>query len=196
MGETMKHKLLKLTMMSVMAISVSGCASISEGECITGSWTDIGYKDGVKGKSRGRLADYAKTCAKYGVSPDRQAYLTSFEQGVTQYCTYERGYERGENGSDFNQVCAARPHSGFAQGYDEGRLVYDIKHEHEKLIEAYEDRREAYEEVMRRLTEDELELDERKRLKKKLSRLEGELVDLRIDVRDYERRYDLARHHF
>jgi len=185
-----------LACLGLSSMGLSGCASISKEECQVGSWADIGYKDGARGKKRGRLADYAKTCAKYGISPDRQAYLTAFEQGVTKYCTYERGFERGETGSSFNQVCAHRPQSGFADGYDAGRIVYEIHNEHRNLIEAYEDRYAAYEDVTRRLAEDDLGADERKRLKKKVSRLDREIEDLRIDVRAHERLYDLPRHHF
>ena len=183
-------------LISAISVGLASCASISESDCLAGSWSDIGYKDGVRGKQRGKLANYAKTCSKYGVLPDRQAYLTAFEQGVTKYCTYERGYERGENGNDFNQVCADKPQSGFAEGYDAGRVVYEIYSEHENLISAYENRYDAIIEVERKLSEDELPDKERKRLRSKLYRLENEAEDLRIDIRAYERLYDLPRHGF
>ncbi len=192
----MRASILKIAALSIAAIGLTSCASISEGECVTGSWSDIGYKDGVNGKARGKLADYSKTCAKYGVTPDRSAYLAVFDQGLVKYCTYEQGFERGENGSSFNQVCADDPQSGFAQGYDEGRVVYEIYAEHKSLISNYDDTLEALAEVRRRLAEDEQTPEERKRLTKKQYRLEGELEDIRIDVRAHERVNNLPRHRF
>ncbi len=192
----MRTSILGIAVLSLASLAMSGCATISEDECITGSWSDIGYKDGVNGGARGKLADYAKTCAKYGVTPDRAAYLTAFDQGLVKYCTYEQGFERGENGSSFNQVCADDPQSGFAQGYDEGRIVYEIYAEHKSLIENYDDTLEALVEVRRRLAEDEETPEERKRLTKKQYRLEGELEDIRIDVRAHERVNNLPRHRF
>jgi len=190
----MRVSILKCTALSIIAVGLAGCATISEDECVTGSWSDIGYKDGVNGTARGKLADYAKTCAKYGVTPDRTAYLAAFDQGLLKYCTYEQGFERGENGRSFNQVCGGDPQSGFAQGYDDGRIIYEIHAEHKRLIETYDDTLEALIEVRRRLAEDELEPEERKRLTKKQYRLEGELDDNRIDIRAHERVNDLPRH--
>jgi len=55
----------------------------------------------------------------------------------------ELGLELGENGSSFNQVCSGNLASGFSQGYDQGRAIYDINREHERLISEYDDTLEA-----------------------------------------------------
>lgn len=203
----MRVSILSAAILSIATIGLIGCASISEDECISGSWSDLGYKDGVKGAARDRLGDYAKTCAKYGVQPDRTAYITAFDNGLVKYCTYEQGFELGENGSSFNQVCSSNPASGFSQGYDEGRAVYEIYREHKRLISEYEDTLEALVNVRGRLAGDIFDEDkegnviplsasERKRLTKKQYRLEGVLDDLRQDVRDFEYANDLPRHSF
>lgn len=203
----MQNSIFKASIILGVALGLVGCASISEGECVTGNWSDIGYKDGVKGKPRGKLADYAKTCAKYGAKPNRDAYLSAFENGLAKYCTYERGFELGENGSSYNQVCSGNLSTGFSQGYDEGRVVYEIYREHKGLISEYEDTLDAIVDVRGRLAGDKGDLDddgnviplnsnERKRLTKKQYRLEGELEDLRQDIRDFEYANNLPRHSF
>lgn len=203
----MRVSILSAAVLSVVVLGLSGCASISESECISGSWSDIGYKDGVKGKARDKLTDYAKTCAKYGVQPNRDAYLKAFENGLVKYCTYEQGYELGENGNTYNQVCSGNNATGFSQGYDEGRAVYEIYREHKRLIREYDDTLEALVNVRGRLAGDIVDKDddenvialsakERKRLVKKQYRLEGELDDLRQDVRDFEYDNNLPRHGF
>ena len=203
----MRVSILNAAIFSLAAIGFAGCASISKEECVTGNWSDIGYQDGAKGKVRGKLADYTKTCAKYGAEPNREAYLTAYESGLVKYCTYQRGYDLGENGSSYNQVCSGNLADGFSQGYEEGRVVYEIYSEHKRLISEYEDTLDALVDVRGRLAgnigdTDEggniipLSASERKRLTKKQYRLEGELDDYRQDIRDYEYANDLPRHSF
>jgi len=203
----MRSSILNAAILSVTVIGLTGCASISEGECLSGNWSDMGYKDGVNGKSRDKLADYVKTCAKYGAEPNRQAYLTAFESGLVKYCTYEQGFELGENGSSYNQVCSGNLSNRFSQGYDEGRVVYQIHREHKRLIAEYEDTLDALLDVRGRIAGDivnedkdgnaiPLSASERKRLVEKQYRLEGELEDLRRDIRDFEYEHDLPRHSF
>lgn len=203
---------MRITLLNSVLVSAAigvfgGCASFSKGECISGNWSDIGYKDGANGKSRGRLADYSKICAKHGVEPNRSAYLKAFEDGLVKYCTYERGYALGENGSAYNQVCSGNLSNGFSQGYDEGRAVYELYREHKRLIGNYEDTLNALVDVRSRLAGDNQETNEagevipitakeRKRLTKKQYRLEAELEDIRQDVRDFEYANNLPRHKF
>ena len=73
----MRFSILGNAIVSIGALGLVGCASISKDECVSGNWSDIGYQDGTKGKARGKLAEYAKTCAKYGAQPNRDAYLTA-----------------------------------------------------------------------------------------------------------------------
>ena len=203
----MRVPILNAVILSGVVIGLTGCASISEDECISGNWSDIGLKDGMNGKSRGKLADYAKTCIKYGVEPNRDVYLTAFENGLVKYCTFEQGLKLGENGSSYNQVCSGDLANGFSQGYDEGRVVYEINREHKRLISDYEETLEDLVDVRGRLAGDIIDKDvegniiplstsERKRLTKKQYRLEGELDDKRQDVRDFEYANDLPRHRF
>ena len=203
----MRVPILNAVILSGAIIGLTGCASISKDECISGNWSDIGYKDGVNGKSRGKLADYAKTCMKYGAEPNRDVYLMAFESGLVKYCTFEQGLKLGENGSSYNQVCSGDLANGFSQGYDEGRVVYEINREHKRLISDYEETLEDLVDVRGRLAGDIIDKDgegniiplntsERKRLTKKQYRLEGELDDKRQDVRDFEYANDLPRHRF
>lgn len=187
----------KIVVMLGLSLSIlGGCASISEEDCQIGAWSEYGYEDGVKGKSSDRVSDYAKTCAEHGVKPDIDAYLASYERGIQRYCTYQQGYELGENGSSYNQACAGDLAADFAAGYDEGRVVYEIYQEHKRLISDYEDTVDALVETRRKLREDELTDDERRRLEKKEIRLEDRREDTRIDIRAFERLHDLPRYDF
>lgn len=183
---------------SVLAVGVlfSGCASISEEDCQIGAWSEYGYKDGLNGSSSSRVSKYAEKCGKHGITPDSAAYLAGYENGIVKYCTYERGYARGENGDSYNQACSGPLAADFAPGYDAGRAVFEIYEERRSLIANYEDTVDALVEVRRKLREDELTDGERRRLIKKEVRLEDRADDIRIDVRAFERIHDLPRHNF
>lgn len=188
----MKQLILGATCL-IMIGTFSGCETISEEDCQIGAWGEYGYKDGLNGRSSARIAKYAEKCGKVEIKPDKTAYLEGYDQGVRKYCTYERGYERGERGESYNQVCSGDLAVDFAPGYDAGRVVYEIYQEHKSLVSRYDDRIEALNEVERRLREEEMDDKERKRLKKKARRLDGEADDLRIDIRAFERIHNLPR---
>ena len=189
----------------VLSCGLVGCASISENECLAGAWSDIGYQDGVNGRQKGKLADYAEDCARYAVAPDRQAYLQAYDQGLMEYCTYSQGLELGEGGKSFNQACSGHLSNGFAQGYEEGRLRYAIYQEHTELVADYEDVLETLVDVRARLAGDigdkddngsvvPLDTKQTERLIKRQYRLEGELDDLRRDIREFEHANQLPRY--
>ncbi len=169
------------------AMTMTGCATLSEGECQAGNWSDMGYRDGENGAKRGRLADYANACSEYGVNINRDAYLTSYEAGLAQYCVPDNGFDIGRKGRSYNNVCGAPQYGAFRDAYAQGRSIYDMEREHERLIGALDDVEEEIDDVRRRLIEDELSDDERKRLRRKRDRLEDERQDLRYQLRDFER---------
>jgi hypothetical protein len=173
------------------ALLLPGCATLSESQCVAGNWGDRGYQDGENGAKRSRLADYADSCSEYGIDIDREAYLTSYETGLAQYCVPDNGFDIGRRGRSYKNVCGAPQYGAFRDAYAQGRVIYEIEQEHERLIEAVDDIEDEIEDVRRRLAEDELSDDERYRLRKKRDRLEDERQDLRYDLRRFEREHGL-----
>ena len=185
---------LGLAVMSGTALS--GCASISKDTCEAGNWEALGYKDGTRGVRRDKVASYADRCSKYGISLNTAEYITGFNAGLPTYCTYERGYALGEAGSRYNQVCAGELAVDFAPGYDDGRAVYAIVQEHSALINRVTSRLDDIAGVRGRLETEDLTPEDRKRLRKKLSRFKAEVDERRIDLRAFERLHDLPRYSF
>ena len=184
---------------SVLVIGVGvllpACASISEQECQAGNWADLGYRDGVNGKSRDRLSDYVQTCGEYGgglaTNIDRSAYLSSYETGLTHYCTYDKGFERGKGGDSSNAVCAGPMAADFRAGYDDGYGEYELRQRYDKYEKDITDSENELQDVKDRLGDPAIEADEKERLHKKKKRLLRELDNLRWDFRSFRRKYDL-----
>lgn len=169
------------------AVLSTGCATISEDSCIAGSWESLGYEDGRNGESRGNFTKIAEICGKYGVSADATQYRLGYDQGLPLYCSYNRGFNHGEDGSSLKSECREINATPYFHGYDDGRVVYEIRREYNNLVEAYEATRTALMNVSERLSIDALDADERKRLRKKERRLQRELDENRIDIRAFER---------
>lgn len=139
---------------------ISGCATLSEDECLTADWESIGYEDGAAGKPAARIADHRKACAEHGVTPNMAAYRHGRELGLREFCRPDRAYQLGRSGRPYSAACPAEVVDRFAAAYDAGREVYDL----ERSIQ---------------LTEGQLRLRQRELadLSQSIEKLDRELVD-------------------
>ena len=86
---------------------LAGCATLSEEQCLSADWGRIGSVDGTRGRTAGFLANHARACEAVGVTPDRAAWEAGRQQGLRLYCTPERAYAEGRDGSLLSPVCPA-----------------------------------------------------------------------------------------
>ncbi|GLQ19153.1 DUF2799 domain-containing protein [Algimonas porphyrae] len=194
----MKRLTVMLAIGAMSASVLSSCATISEEACRAGSWQDIGFEDGEKGRSRSRLANIAETCAKYNVVPDRVAYIRGLEEGLVRYCTPDTGYSSGRNGQPPNAECEAGAYSDYLDAHADGVLVYQLYAERDSLVDRWQNRRDKYLDVRSRLDAvdpdgEGLSAKERRRLESWAARLDHEMDDIRIEIRAFERIHDLDR---
>lgn len=85
---------------------LSACATLSEDECRSGNWRDIGVADGADGREPDHLARHAKACADYGIAPDAAAWEEGRKAGLPLYCRPERAWREGADGRRLTSVCA------------------------------------------------------------------------------------------
>jgi hypothetical protein len=106
--------------------ALAGCASdsVSESQCIAGDWQTVGYRDGVNGYRSTELLEHQNACVKHGVIPDRASYMAGWEQGVREYCEAHNGYDVGERGNVYNNVCPDDQREAFLAAYHDGRQLY------------------------------------------------------------------------
>jgi hypothetical protein len=103
---------------------LGGCATLSETECRSSDWYDIGFRDGRNGEPQDRISRHAGACADHGVAPDRARYLEGHEAGLTHYCTQHNGLRAGESGSTYQGVCSLGEEDAFLSGYQVGHALY------------------------------------------------------------------------
>ena len=111
----------------VLALCISGCASMSADECATGDWYTIGFEDGSRGYTAARLGDHRKACAEHGVAPDFTAYRAGHEEGVRDYCRPSRGFRLGSSGGSYQGICSADLEPAFLDAYNSGYQLYNLK---------------------------------------------------------------------
>jgi len=188
------YKKIAMGLMAASALALSACSSVvSEEVCQVGNWEAQGFEDGSKGRSPGRLNKIVEACTEYGLSVDNQAWLKGYEAGLPRYCTYERGFERGESGSSYNQVCGGELAQEYGPGYEDGRQQYAIYQQYEKLIERYEYKRQRLYELRRQLREPEISDQRRRNLQRGIQRHEYDIDELRYAIRQFERRHNIRR---
>lgn len=149
--------------------ALSGCTTLSQGECLTGDWYTVGRDDGSRGLQRSRLFEHHKACAEYGVRPDPVAYDAGRQAGLLRYCTPDRGFNEGRDGDAYRNVCPLETERGFLAGYRSGKIIHDAE-------EALDDVEREISSREYKLDDDDEELtkDERARLVRELRDLERE----------------------
>ena len=104
---------------------LTGCASLSKEECLTGDWFAIGQQDGKSGRVGDLQYDrHIVACERVDVIPDRNAWAQGHAAGLQQYCTPLSGLKEGEAGRNYRDVCPASSEAGFLRGYDLGLAAY------------------------------------------------------------------------
>ncbi len=117
----------KLLASALLMLGLPGCATMNQAECTTVDWRTVGYEDGVAGYSGDRIGLYRKSCAKYGVAPDLNAYQTGRDQGLREYCQPETGYQLGLRGGAYNSSCPSDVREPFESAYHAGFELYTMR---------------------------------------------------------------------
>jgi len=91
----------------VLPMLLAACATLDENACRTGDWQSIGQHDGAAGRTSDYVANHAKACGKYGISPNITAWEAGRQQGLPLYCTPRRAWEEGARGHSIRNVCPA-----------------------------------------------------------------------------------------
>jgi hypothetical protein len=111
----------------LLAVGLAGCgggATVSESQCYAGDWQTLGYRDGSNGLRSTQILEHQNACVPHGVVPDRAAYMAGWRDGVTEYCRPSNGFDVGEQGYVYNNVCPDTQRLEFERAYKQGRELY------------------------------------------------------------------------
>lgn len=109
----------------LLALLVAGCSGLSASErsaaCSTTDWYSYGVTDGRLGVPESERQDLFTDCGEQGVPADLAGYRSGRSVGLEEYCTAETGYQVGQDGRRYRDVCTGQAELAFLQGYEQGR---------------------------------------------------------------------------
>ncbi len=183
----------------LLAVLQSGCATMTQGDCLSGNWARVGYDDGAAGYPPSRLGDHERACAAHGVGVDARTYMDSRERGLDVYCTPHRGFTVGSNGQNYAGVCPFDLERDFLVGYADGRYVYDAKQLAEQArsdVSSLDYRirtlRKDVDKTRDRIGKADIEEKDRDSLRHELRRLRDDLKRAEDDLQQAHRRQHVA----
>ncbi len=113
---------------AVLALLVlSGCAGMSDEECMATDWSAVGYEDGARGYTAESFSRHRQACAKHGITADFGAYQAGRDRGLVEYCQPGRGYDIGVSGGRYYGVCSADLEADFLDAYNAGYHLYTLR---------------------------------------------------------------------
>jgi valyl-tRNA synthetase len=164
-------KKIRYYFLALLLLVLSGCASLSEEECLTGDWEGIGYRDGLQGELQSVLSKHQKACSEYQISLNLDDYLQGRKQGLKAYCLPNNGFSVGLRGVEYSYVCPKALEKSFLIEYQRGRTVYL----QEQRVDQLETEIASVKKQLKKLTK-KIKTTERNLLKEGVSRQERKAI--------------------
>tara|TARA_R110000787_G_scaffold157122_3_gene271067 strand:- start:369 stop:1187 length:819 start_codon:yes stop_codon:yes gene_type:complete len=102
----------------------AGCTSMNKDECELANWSAIGYLEGASGMSMSTFQEYQNDCAEHRVKADYQAFKQGHHEGLSEFCSMERGMEVATSGRNYNTICKSSQFPNYSEGYQVGINLY------------------------------------------------------------------------
>ena len=200
------QRLLAITA-TALTLTLSGCATLSESQCLANDWQTVGYRDGMSGTQSSQLLKHQNACVKHGVVPDRNAYLAGWEEGGEQYCQPDNGFNAGERGTSYPTVCPDPLKDSFYEAYQDGRKLYLAHNEINNLSRSISQKEYRLKQVKAQVASTEARLvddttpaiqrrellENTKDLAQEQGKLQAEIQNLTVDVALKTERLQLLR---
>lgn len=137
--------LIRMTLIGsglTLALSLlSGCAttpSLSPEQCQAGNWQQIGYADGMVGRSGAYFAKHLENCTPIpGSAPNRMLWEQGRQEGLKEFCTELNAYKLGREGYGWQPVCPLEGIEKLEEAYNQGRYYYLRQRDMEYLSSPY-----------------------------------------------------------
>lgn len=120
-------KIKRLVALTLIGVMLTGCAAMSEEECVYSDWAAVGYEDGADGRSSDRFGDYRRACADHSITPDFQAWQEGRERGLIEFCQPLRGFQVGESGGYYSGVCNSNLEPDFLDAFRLGSELSNLR---------------------------------------------------------------------
>lgn len=121
------------SMLGVLLLSATGCATMSESQCRFADWHELGQRDARDGRPAAYFAERAEACREHGLTADHEAYRAGWQHGLDGFCTPDGGFRHGVEGSDYRDTCPPGRERAFLAGYGLGMDLHRAQQRLERL---------------------------------------------------------------
>ena len=180
-------RILKLLGSMCLIVLLQACASMGKDQCLNADWRTIGYEDGAHGLSADRIGQHRKDCAKYGVTPNLNAYLAGRNEGLREYCHPDNGFRVGQAGYGYSGVCPKDMEAAFLDAYQTGHQLYALRSALNHVTAQLNSREQELSSVKKRIIEKSALLVDAKTTT-------TERIDLLSDINDLNNRKERLKH--
>lgn len=112
----------------LFAVVISACAGTSSKiACVDNEWYSMGYDYASKGKSVRTFDQYRDQCGDSLEEDAMSEYLDGYAEGLVEYCTFQKGYERGVNNGKPLDICPMEMRDAYVKGYKTGKAEFEAK---------------------------------------------------------------------
>lgn len=122
---TMRFAKLSLPVLAIASLS-SCMPHLSQQQCQTMNWHQVGYGDGSQGSFQRNLNPAIADCAKFQLTVNTDAYAKGWRAGTRSYCNPNRAYQLGSNGITYNPVCPSDLSGAFSNAWHRGLRRYCV----------------------------------------------------------------------
>jgi len=182
---------------AIVLFWVSGCATLSEDECLAGNWRSIGFEDGAQGQAPDRVGEHRSACERHGITPNFELWRLGYDEGLTRYCTRDNGFRVGSIGQTYRGVCAGPAAAEFLPAFNDGHDLYQLRQAVDQaryalnsVVNDMRDARHDRDRLRNELDDPDLTDHDRDHIRSELAALSDQIRRLRRDRHAYERDVD------
>lgn len=131
----MKVKLSPSIFFIMLNLALVGCGTTQTAEnCQELDWYEIGRTDGLKGITDDNRRTVKSVCIDTDQSLSEAIYNNGFDNGISQFCSFEVGFELGYNDETKSaEQCPPLLKDEFISGMAQGRQVAKLENEEHSI---------------------------------------------------------------
>ncbi len=188
---------MKILFGTIAALTLSGCATLSQDECNTLDWFELGQQDGASGQSLTRANSHARACAKHGITIDLGQYRNGYDLGLPRFCTTDTGFEAGARGDNLPQQCAATAsYREMRAAFAKGQMVMEKQKVLDQLTSEQNQIRTQISALSDQIRANEPDAEVNDTLAQIQNDLQKQAVDLELKIEDQQTLIKELRDHY
>ncbi len=110
-----------------LVAALAGCESLTDAECQSADWYQIGVRDGSEGRAPDFVEAHQRACASAGIAPDVSRWMEGRERGLRLYCTPAKAYQVGRGGGSVRPGCTPAEMQALSAAYQKGAAYWRVE---------------------------------------------------------------------